>query len=63
MRFVGFLRVQILVMRFVNLAVHQGEEQPDTELFLQVVPFIYYATCWSGEEKVENCGWERRGER
>jgi len=41
---------------------HQGEEQPDTELFLQAIPFIYYATCWSSEGKVENCGkGEERG--
>jgi len=35
--------------------LHQDEEQTDTELFLQVIPFLYYATCWSGGGKVENC--------
>jgi len=41
--------------------LHQGEES-DTELFLRVVPFMYYATCWSSEGKEENCEWEERGE-
>jgi len=38
--------------------LHQDEEQSDTELFLRIVPFIYYAT-WKGEGKVENCRWGR----
>jgi len=31
--------------------LHQDEKQPDTELFLQIVPFIYYATCWRRERR------------
>jgi len=32
--------------------LHQGEE-PDTELSL----LLYYATCWYGGRKEENCEW------
>jgi len=42
MRFAGFLCVQILEMpTFCEpcIPLHQTEEQPDTELFLRVVPF------------------------
>jgi len=41
----------------VNLSVHlhQGEEQPDTELSLH--SFLCYTACWSREGKEENCGW------
>jgi len=43
-------------------SLHQGEEQPDAELFLWVVPFLYIMLLVGvvgGKE--ENCGW--RGER
>ena len=36
--------------------LHQGEEQPDTELSLH--SFLCYTTYWSSEGKEENCGWE-----
>jgi len=39
---------------------HQCEEQPDTELFLQAVPFyITLLVRVVGEEGEENCGWRR----
>ncbi|KYN15931.1 hypothetical protein ALC57_11823 [Trachymyrmex cornetzi] len=45
MSFAGFLRVQILEILEMSTfrepcsPLHQGEGQPDTELFLQAVPF------------------------
>ena len=60
MRFAGYgflpyLDPFLKCQRFMNLAVHQGEQQSDTELFLWVVPlFILYITCWSGR-KEKNC--------
>jgi len=50
--------------RFVNLALHQGEEQPDTELFLRVggTPFYILRYLWSDEGEEENCGgWGKDG--
>ena len=52
MHFTGFLRIQILEMPKFRELCSQGKEQPDTELFL-----LYYATCWNGGRKEENCGW------
>jgi len=40
----------------------QGKEQSDIELFLQVVPFIYYAT-WSDEENWIGKGGRNGGNR
>jgi len=44
MRFEGFLGVQIhswnAMFREPCSPLHQGDEQPDTELFLRAVPFI-----------------------
>ena len=57
MRFAGFLRVKSILgiptFREPCNPLHQDEEQPDTELFLRVVSFLYYATCWSdkGEKR------------
>jgi len=41
----------------VNLAVplNRARGQPDTEQFFHS---FYYATCWNGGGKKENCGWE-----
>jgi len=44
---------------FVNLALHQSEEQPNTELFLRVVPF--YITLLIGWGKEDNCEWRGGG--
>ena len=46
--FRGFLSRSILGMptfRELCSSLHQSEEQPDTELFLRIVPFIYYVIC------------------
>jgi len=58
MRFADFFRVSIFLecQHFVNLAV-QGEEQPDTELFLRVAPFYILRYLWSDGGEEENCGW------
>jgi len=37
-------------------SLHQGEKQPDTELFLRIAPFIYYATCGVVEGKKKIVG-------
>ena len=37
--------------------LHQDEEQPNTELFLPVIPFLYYTIYWSGGGKEKNYGW------
>jgi len=46
-------------------SLHQGKEQSNTDLFLQIVSFLYitflYYIFWSGEEKEENCGWGMGG--
>jgi len=44
----------------VNLAVHFIRARSNLSCFS--VPFLYYATCWSGEGKEENCEWEEGGE-
>ena len=44
--------------------LHQGEEQLDSELSLrkpEAVPFLDFATCWSGGGKEENCRGEEGG--
>jgi len=55
MRFAGFLQIHSWnanVLRTLPLhPLHQGEKQPDSELFLRAVPFIL------------NCLLERLGER
>ena len=42
MRFAGFFHPSILRMpTFREPCFHQGEEQPDTELFLLIIPLLY----------------------
>jgi len=36
-------------------SLHQGEDQPDIELYS--FSFILYYTTWISEKKKENCGW------
>ena len=61
MRFASFFRVQIHSWN-ANVEpcnpLHQGDEQSDTKMFLLVIPFLYYSTCWSSGGKEENCGGE-----
>jgi len=42
---------------------HQGEEQPDTELFLWVVPFLYIMLLVEVVEGKKRIVSEGRGER
>ncbi|KYN12230.1 hypothetical protein ALC57_15627 [Trachymyrmex cornetzi] len=62
MRFAGFSRsiLEMPTFRDPRSPLHQGEEQPDTELFLQAVPFYITLLVGVGGEGEEVVG-ERGG--
>ena len=67
MRFASFLCVQIYFWNANVSWTSQSISSGRRAAWYWIVPlgrsfFIYYATCWSGGGKEENCEWGKRGE-